>query len=415
VIGYFVVLGVAAVVTALTAGLAIPLARRLDWVAHPNERSMHASPIPDIGGVALLAGFLAALAVAWRMDQFHEMFRDNSEPMGVLLAGVVIVAVGLLDDRQDVSPPAKVAGIVLAASVLARFGVTMFFFRVPFNLANLDTVVLSPDLAPLVTVLWVVLLTNAINLIDGLDGLAAGITAIAGSAFFLFSDRLFDQGFLDGSNIAPLVAMITVGICVGFLPFNFNPARIIMGDSGALFLGLLLAVPTITVGGRTDFAFSGNTYFFFAPLVIPIVILGVPVLDTAFSFFRRLLRGKQWSEGDRDHIHHRLVRLGHGPRRAVAILWAWTALLSGVALAPTFTQDLNGEGINLNSLVPFAILALGLVLYIAFHPGVRNAREQAVRERHPAGQADVGDDVVPADRDVTAPTVVSLDERRRTS
>ena len=398
-IGYFLVLGVAAVVTGATSALAIPLARRVGWVAHPNERSMHATPIPDVGGLALLAGFLAGLAVAWRMDQFREMFRDSSEPMGVLLAGIIIVGVGTLDDRQDVSPPAKVAGIVLAASVLARLGVTMFFFRVPFNLANLDTVVLSPDLAPLVTVLWVVLLTNAINLIDGLDGLAAGITAIAGSAFFLFSDRLFDQGFLDGSNIAPLVAMLTVGVCVGFLPFNFNPARIIMGDSGALFLGLLLAVPTITVGGRTDFAFSGNTYFFFAPLVIPIVILGVPVLDTVFSFVRRVVRGKQWSEGDRDHVHHRLVRLGHGPRRAVAILWMWTALLSGVALAPTFTQDLDGSGINLNSLVPFAIFALGLVLYIAFHPGVRNARERAVRERHPTGH----------------PDVVSLDQRRRSS
>lgn len=398
-VGYFIVLGVAAVVTGATSALSIPLARRVGWVAHPNERSMHATPIPDVGGIALLAGFLAGLAVAWRMDQFREMFRDNSEPMGVMLAGIIIVAVGALDDRQDVSPPAKVAGIVLAASVLARLGVTMFFFRVPFNLASLDTVVLSPDLAPLVTVLWVVLLTNAINLIDGLDGLAAGITAIAGSAFFLFSDRLFDQGFLDGSNIAPLVAMLTVGVCVGFLPFNFNPARIIMGDSGALFLGLLLAVPTITVGGRTDFAFSGNTYFFFAPLVIPIVILGVPVLDTVFSFFRRLLRGKQWSEGDRDHVHHRLVRLGHGPRRAVAILWMWTALLSGVALAPTFTQDLDGRGINLNSLVPFAILALGLVLYIAFHPGVRNARERAVRDRHPTGH----------------PDVVSIEQRRRSS
>jgi UDP-GlcNAc:undecaprenyl-phosphate GlcNAc-1-phosphate transferase len=381
--GYFLVLGVAAAVTGLTTALLIPLAKRIRWVAYPNERSMHTTPMPNVGGVALLAGFAAGLAVAWQMDQFREMFADNSEPMGVLLAGIVIVAIGFLDDRQDVSPPAKVAGIVLAASVLARFGVTMFFFRVPFNLGDLELVVLSPDLAPLVTVLWVVLLTNAINLIDGLDGLAAGITAIAGSAFFLFADRLFDQGQLEGSNIAPLVAMLTVGVCVGFLPFNFNPARIIMGDSGALFLGLLLAVPTITVGGRTDFDFSGNTYFFFAPLVIPLVILGVPVVDTVFSFVRRLVRGRQWSQGDRDHIHHRLVRLGHGPRRAVAILWAWTALLSGVALAPTFTQDGAG-GINLNALVPFAILALALILYVAFHTDVRNARERAVRNRHPS-------------------------------
>jgi UDP-GlcNAc:undecaprenyl-phosphate GlcNAc-1-phosphate transferase len=421
--GYLVVLGVAAVVTALTTALAIPVAKRIRWVAYPNERSMHVTPLPNIGGLALLVGFLAAIAVAWRMDQFAEMFRDNSEPMGVVLAGIVITAVGLLDDRVDVSPPAKVAGIVLGASILARLGVTMFFFRVPFNIGNTDTVVLSPDLAPLVTVLWVVLLTNAINLIDGLDGLAAGITAIGGSAFFVFSDRLFDQGFLEGSNIAPLIAIITVGVCAGFLPFNFNPARIIMGDSGALFLGLLLAVPTITVGGRTDFNFSGNTYFFFAPLVIPIVILGVPVLDTAFSFFRRLLRGRRWSLGDRDHIHHRLVRLGHGPRRAVAILWAWTALLSGVALAPTFAEDFGAGGVNLNSLVPFAILALGLVLYIAFHPGARTHRERhretATRGRHPtapgASDGAAEPDAAAADEADETAIVVQLDRRRRSS
>ena len=381
--GYLLVLGVGAVVTLLATLAAMPLSRRIGWVKQPNDRSMHSVPMPDVGGIAMLIGFVAALATAWRMDQFREMFDNNSEPLGLLFAAIVIVAIGSLDDRVDVSPPAKVAGIVLAASILARFGVTMFFFRVPFNVGDVDLVVLSPNLAPLVTVLWVVLLTNAINLIDGLDGLAAGITAIAGAAFFLFADRLFDQGRLEGSNIAPLVAIITVGVCVGFLPFNFNPARIIMGDSGALFLGLLLAVPTITVGGRTDFAFSGNTYFFFAPLVIPVVILGVPVIDSAFAFFRRVLRGKQWSTADRDHIHHRLVRLGHGPRRAVAILWAWTAILSGVALAPTFTQS-DGGGVNLNALVPFVVLALALLLYAAFHTDVRASRERRTRNRHPS-------------------------------
>ncbi len=411
--GYLLVLAVGAAVTAIVTAVAIPLARRAGWVKQPDDRSMHVVAMPDVGGIALLAGFLAAMAVAWRMDQFAEMFRDNSEPLGIVVAAVVIVLVGLLDDRQDVSPPAKVAGIVLAASVLARFGVTMFFFRVPFNVGDLDTVVLSPDLAPLVTVLWVVLLTNAINLIDGLDGLAAGIAAIAGAAFFLFSDRLFDQGFLEGSNVAPLVAIVTVGVCLGFLPFNFNPARIIMGDSGALFLGLLLAVPTITVGGRTDFAFSGNTYFFFAPLVIPIVILGVPVVDTIFSFFRRLLRGRQWSAADRDHIHHRLVRLGHGPRRAVAILWAWTALLSGVALAPTLAGDGTGGGVNLNALVPFAIAAMALILYAAFHPGVRTARRRSVQARHPAAVEPTAAGGDAAAQPETPAPVVELESRRR--
>ncbi|MDQ1468278.1 MAG: UDP-GlcNAc:undecaprenyl-phosphate/decaprenyl-phosphate GlcNAc-phosphate transferase [Actinomycetota bacterium] len=369
--GYAVVLAVAAGTTLLLTPIVRWLALHFGAVVEPGERRMHAIPVATLGGAAMFVGFLAAISVASRMSQFHEMFRDNSEPFGVVLAAGVMFVVGALDDLRDVSPPAKVAGQVFSASLLALFGVTMFYFRIPF----LDVVVLSQDLAPLVTVLWVVLLAQAINLIDGLDGLAAGIVAIGGSALFLFADRLFKAGYLDGSNIAPLIAIIAVGMCVGFLPFNFNPARIIMGDAGALLLGLMLAVPTITIGGRTDVQFSGNTYFFFAPLVIPLVILGVPLVDTVFSFVRRVVRGRSFSVADKDHLHHRLVRLGHGPRRAVMILWAWTALLSGVALLPTYTK----QG---NAVVPFALAAVVLVLYILFHPGVRGARGRAGRGRH---------------------------------
>jgi UDP-GlcNAc:undecaprenyl-phosphate GlcNAc-1-phosphate transferase len=244
----------------------------------------------------------------------------------------------------------------------------MLYFRVPF--ASYEYIVLSPDIASLLTVIGVVILANAMNLIDGLDGLAAGIAAIAGLALFLYADRLFKAGLLEGSNIGPLVAVIVVGMAVGFLPHNFNPARIFMGDAGAMLLGLMLAVTTITVGGRTADQFSGQTYFFFAPLLIPIVILGVPILDTAFSFFRRLVRRQSWSQGDREHLHHRLMRLGHGPRRSVVILWCWTALLSATALVPTYTN----RG---NALVPIALLGLALVLYSLFHPGVVEARRES--------------------------------------
>jgi len=276
--------------------------------------------------------------------------------------------------------------------LLALFGVTMFYFRMPFNFLDTDTVVLSSELAPLVTAAWLVLMTNAINLIDGIDGLAAGVVAIAGFALFLFADRLFKQGFIDGTNIGPLVAIIAVGVCLGFLPFNWHPSKIIMGDAGALFLGLLLAVPTITIGGRTDHAFSGNTFFFFGPLLIPVLILGVPILDTAFSFVRRLWKRQRWHQADAGHLHHRLMRLGHGPRRTVVILWAWTALLSGIALLPTYTN----EG---NALVPFAGAALLLLLLAWFHPGIRSRRERKERARHPTAH--------PTDE------VVDLAERRR--
>jgi len=189
---------------------------------------------------------------------------------------------------------------------------------------------------------------------------------------------------------------------VGFLPHNFNPARIFMGDAGAMLLGLMLAVTTITVGGRTADQFSGQTYFFFAPLVIPILILGVPIADTAFSFVRRLFRRQSWSQGDREHLHHRLMRLGHGPRRSVAILWLWTALLSAAALIPTYTN----RG---NALVPIALAALALLLYSYFHPGVvevrrvgRETRDDEPTEEVPA----VVDDGPGAE-------VVDLESRRR--
>jgi UDP-GlcNAc:undecaprenyl-phosphate/decaprenyl-phosphate GlcNAc-1-phosphate transferase len=365
VLGYTVVGAVGAVTTFLLTFVMRWLAPRIGAMSMPGNRSVHNEPTPSLGGAAMFAGFLAAMAVASQLSQFHEMFADSSEPIGLLFAAGVMFLTGAVDDLREVSPPAKVAGQVLSGSVLSLFGVTMLYFRVPF--ASYQYIVLSPGLASLVTVIGVVVLANALNLIDGLDGLAAGIVIIAGTALFLYADRLFKAGLLEGSNIAPLVAVIAVAICAGFLPHNFSPARIFMGDAGAMFLGLLMAVTTITVGGRTADEFSGQTYFFFAPLLIPILILAVPIVDTAFSFLRRLLHGESFSHADREHLHHRLMRLGHGPRRSVMILWLWTALLSAVALVPTYTN----RG---NALVPLALAGLGLLLFTYFHPGVRSFR-----------------------------------------
>ncbi len=389
--GYVLVGGTALLVTFACTFLMRWLAPRIGAMAMPGPRSVHTEPTASLGGAAMFVGFVAAMAVASTRDQFHEMFADSSEPLGVLLAAGVMFAVGAIDDLREVSPPAKIAGQVLSGSVLSLLGVTMLYFRVPF--ASYEYVVLSPDLAPLLTVLTVVVMANAINLIDGLDGLAAGIVMIAGTALFVYADRLFDAGLLEGSNIAPLIAAITVGMCAGFLPHNFNPARIFMGDAGAMLLGLLLATTTITMGGRTADPFSGQTYFYFAPLLIPVVILGVPIVDTAFSFLRRVAKRQSFAQADHDHLHHRLMRLGHGPRRAVVILWLWTALLSGVVLAPTLTN----RG---NALVPLGVGGLGLLLYIYFHPGVRTAKDRAALEASEAAEA--------------APdAVVTLDARRR--
>jgi UDP-GlcNAc:undecaprenyl-phosphate GlcNAc-1-phosphate transferase len=301
--------------------------------------------------------------VAWRLDAFHLVFTSSSEPLGVVLGAAIIFTVGLLDDLYEWSAPAKVSGIVLAGGVMSLLGITMFYFRIPF----FGLVVLSPDLAPLVTVLWVAGMANAVNLIDGLDGLAAGTVAIAAGAFFLYAQRLNDAGLLAEGSISPMVSVIVLGMCVGFLPHNFHPARIFMGDCGALLLGLLMAASTIVVGGRASEPFSGQTYFFFAPLFIPLFILGVPILDTAFAIVRRATRRAGVATADKDHLHHRLMRLGHGHRRSVLILWTWTAILSGFVLYPTFAKE--GDAI-----VPFGVAALGLALYMLLHPGVRRAR-----------------------------------------
>ncbi|HVW32176.1 MAG TPA: MraY family glycosyltransferase [Acidimicrobiia bacterium] len=364
---YLLVLAVAALVTWLLTPAVRRAAIRLGAVVSPDSRRVHERPTPTLGGAAMYGGFLAAMALASVLPKFRPVFRGTSEPLGLLIGATTMFAVGALDDLREVSPPAKLAGQVFSGSLLSLLGVTLLFFRIPFA----GFVVLSPDLSPLLTVIWVALMANAVNLIDGLDGLAAGVVAIAGAAFFLYSLRLSDSGLLAGSNLAPLVAIIAVGVCVGFLPHNAHPARIFMGDAGALFLGLLLAASTIVVGGRTADQFSGQTFFFFAPLVIPFVILGVPMLDIALAIVRRAVRRTSIALPDKDHLHHRLMRLGHGQRRTVFLLWAWTAVLAGFVLAPTYTN----EG---NALVPFGIAGLALVLYAIFHPTAREARRAAL-------------------------------------
>jgi UDP-GlcNAc:undecaprenyl-phosphate GlcNAc-1-phosphate transferase len=363
---YLIIGAVAAGVTFATTPLVSRLARARGWLYHPNERTVHSAPMPAIGGLAMFLGFLAAFGVARVLDRFDSLFARNSEPTGIILAAVVIVAVGLFDDVKGSAPPAKVTAIVIAGLALVQFGVTMYYFRIPF----VDVPLLSDDWVPLITVLWLLGMTQAINLIDGLDGLAAGIVAIGAAAFFLYSVKLSDLQLLTSPNFGPLVAIIAVGVCVGFLPHNFNPARIIMGDSGALLLGMMMAVSTSVVGGRADpigQGFIGQTYFFLAPLVIPLLILGVPILDMIFAVVRRASRRQALDVADKGHLHHRLMNLGHGHRRSVLILWTWTALLSGFVLYPVLT-DRNP------SYLPFGMAAIGIVLFTVLHPSVRRRR-----------------------------------------
>ncbi len=375
--GYFMVGGCAALVTFLATPVVRALANRLGWVAMPSARKVHTKPTPDVGGIAMFAGFLVAMFMAWRMDRFSALFDGNSEPLGIVLGAAVIIYIGVRDDVKEVSPPARILTTVLAGMILVWFGVTMFYFRVPFA----GVLQLSSDWIPIVTVVWLLGMTQAINLIDGLDGLAAGIVAIGSTSFFIYSRHLSDLRLLSEPNAGPLVAIITVGVCVGFLPFNANRASIFMGDGGAYLLGFLVAVSTSVVGGRADpvtQGFSGQTYFFLAPLAIPLIILGVPIFDTVFAILRRVSRRQSFSTADKGHLHHRLINLGHGPRRAVAILWLWTALLSGFVLLPVFNPGANNAA-------PFVMIGLVLFLYTVLHPDLRRQPDAG---EAPAGERD---------------------------
>lgn len=371
---YLVVTAVAAVVTLVLVPVARLVAEATGLLVEPDSRRLHERPTPYLGGVAMYGGFAVGFTVAWRSGWFEAVFDSSTEPIGVLAGATVACLVGLVDDVRDISAPAKTAGLSLVGTLLAVGGVSIIWFRIPF----LDVFVLPYDLALLFSVIWVLGMTNAVNFIDGLDGLAAGIVGIGATAFLLYGFRLGQVDLLLAGNIGPLVAALVVGICLGFLPLNVHPARIFMGDSGSLLLGTLMAASTIAVGGRTPDPFSGQTFFFYAPLAIPLLILGVPVFDTAFAIVRRAKGRQGLATADKGHLHHRLVRLGHGHRRSVGILWSWTALLSAFVLYPTYNEG-RGDGI-----VPMGVGALALLLYTLFHPGIQAGRS-AAPSSSPAG------------------------------
>lgn len=306
-------------------------------------------------------GLLVAMIVASQIPGLSPVFRGSSDPLGLVLAASMIFVVGAVDDLRDMSPQAKLSGQIVAGLILYLFGINMLYFRAPLLKT---TLVLSADLIPILTVLWVVGMANAVNLVDGLDGLAAGIVAIASTAFFFYSLELSHQGYVQPGS-GPLFCVIAAGVSIGFLPHNFHPAKIFMGDAGALMLGLLMAASTMSVVGQTDQDFSGRTFFFFAPVVIPFIILGIPILDTVFAIVRRAGRRTSLAVADKNHLHHRLMRLGHGQTRSVLILWAWTALLSGLVLAPSYFKG----GL---SAVPFGVAGLAVALYTLF--GVRGRK-----------------------------------------
>ncbi len=370
IVAYVAVLLVGVVVTLAANIPARRIAVRVGYTAQPDERKVHQVVTPYGGGGAMLVGFCVALLAAFAIPTLRNVITSSHEMLGVLLATGVIFVVGVLDDFREMSAPAKVAGQFLAASILYFSGATMYQLKLPFA----GFIVLGPSILPIITAVWVFALSNAVNLIDGLDGLAGGIVAIASGTLCVYGLRLEDLGLLPVTNVGPLIAALTCGICLGFLRDNFHPAKLFMGDAGALMLGLLMSASTMVIGGRTPPA-SGVTFFFFAPLLIPVFILGVPLIDAVWAFVRRTASGQGFHTPDKNHIHHRLMRLGHGHRRTVIILWLWTALLCGFVLFPLFDTQAN-------VFIPLGVGLLLIGLFTWFSPLVNrlySRREETER------------------------------------
>ena len=310
------------------------------WLYLPSERTVHTRPMPAIGGLRHVRRVHRGVRVSRLLDTFDQLFARNSEPRGILLAASIMLPSGCSTTSRATSAPAKVTATVLAGIALVHFGVTMFYFRIPF----VDqSPLLSDDWMPLITVLWLLGITQAINLIDGLDGLAAGIVAIAARRVLPLQPQA--RPTLDLPDRSPTSARSwpssPSGCASGFLPHNFNPARIFMGDSGALLLGLLLAVSheRRRRARRREPGVRRPDVLLPRPARHPAVDPRRADPRHAFAIVRRAGRRQGVATADKGHLHHRLMNLGHGHRRSVLILWAWTALLSAFVLYPVLTGD----------------------------------------------------------------------------
>jgi UDP-GlcNAc:undecaprenyl-phosphate GlcNAc-1-phosphate transferase len=350
VVAYLIVFLVAAVTTFALTPLVRRLAIRFGAIDEPSERKVHVVPTPTMGGLAMFGGFLVALGVSRLLPFFEPMNATAVEPLGTVVACTLMVGLGVIDDRRGTSALAKLTAQIFIAGILVLVGVQLAYFLLP----SAGLAVLGTDEAVPLTILWVVAAANAINLVDGLDGLAAGMVAIAAATFFIYVVRGADAS--GTASVAALLSAITVGICLGFLPWNFHPAKIFMGDTGSMFLGMLVAVATISgVGSDPAPPERGDVAVIALPLLVPLLVLAIPFLDVLLAIVRRTRKGIGIAHADKEHIYHHLLDIGHGHRQAVLLMYLWSALVCGSALA---------IGVIDGWLVASAIVAGAIILFL---------------------------------------------------
>jgi UDP-GlcNAc:undecaprenyl-phosphate/decaprenyl-phosphate GlcNAc-1-phosphate transferase len=320
-------------VTAVVTYLLTPLVRRGAIAARavqpPRDRDVHTVPVPRLGGLAMYGGLAAGLLVADQLNPLRAVLVGDRMASGLLLAGGLIVLVGVVDDRWGLSPISKLAGQAAAGGILVWSGAQLGWLPLPGN----GTFLLDTNQSTVLTIFLVVATINAVNFIDGLDGLAAGIVCIAAIAFFVYCYHLTQVVHPQLTQQAgpALVSAVLVGACLGFLPHNSYPARIFMGDTGSMLLGLLLAyVPISSIVSLNPYSLhsAANRFPEILPLLLPVTVLVIPYSDLLLAVVRRTRAGKSPLAPDRKHLHHRLLDIGHSHRSSVLIMYLWAALFS---------------------------------------------------------------------------------------
>jgi UDP-GlcNAc:undecaprenyl-phosphate GlcNAc-1-phosphate transferase len=368
---YLLVLLTAATVTFLLTGLVRIFAFRIGAVAAPRARDVHVVPMPRMGGIAMYFGVVGGMLVAHQLPVLRRSFEYSLDPVAVLVGGGLIVLVGALDDRFELDSLTKAAGQTTAAGLLVLLGLQWVDFWVPWGSNIGSLLVLDQNEGGLLTVLLVVAMANAMNFVDGLDGLAAGVGLISAVATFTFSLGLLQNS---GGNVLSyppvLIAATLAGACLGFLPHNFQPARIFMGDSGSMLIGLMLAAASTSASGRIQAASNGPRaeLALLAPMLVVAAVLFVPLLDLLMAVIRRTRRGQSPFHADKMHLHHRLLEIGHSQRRAVLLIYLWAAVIAFGAVALTL--------FDVVVVIWGIVVGLVLALLVTVVPRIRDLRHE---------------------------------------
>jgi UDP-GlcNAc:undecaprenyl-phosphate/decaprenyl-phosphate GlcNAc-1-phosphate transferase len=401
---YLFILIIAAVVTYLLTPLVRRGAIAINAQHAPRARDVHKRPTPLLGGLAMYGGLVAGLLVANRLTYLEGAFPAGSSRTidGLLLAGGLLVLVGIVDDRWGLGAISKMAGQIAAGGIVVWSGAYLPWIPLPGS----EYILLEPDLSYVVTILIIVATINAVNFIDGLDGLAAGIVGISALAYLVYSYELTNSVGIPSQSVPAIASAVLAGMCAGFLPHNFNPARIFMGDTGAMLLGLLLAYGPIQSAASLDQnilvhfsqgAHPVNRFPTILPLIIPIAIWIIPYTDMLLAVVRRTMKGMSPFDADRQHLHHRMLNLGHSDRSAVLLMYLWAALFAGLVV---------GLSVLRISLIWFAVLTLAAIaaLLLATAPKLRPWRSTGGGKRELArGSRTRSDDPRPSAQDLVAP------------